>query len=1034
MASIQTAIELYDSLTTPMMNIINAINMGVSSMYEMNEAMNNPIDTASFDVARENISRAEIAVRELDNAIQKVSGSNIEINAPSVTAPVEVPFKWQSYSGLEVFTNTGVERFEQELSSVNSMLEQLNDDQFKITMASNDTDILSPDAAYDIRSVEGRVQSLIEMIRQVEGTSLDIGTDETNANLEKLRAALFETINLENRLKESMQGADLSEVNSAFMKLSENVTHTEKLVRDTFSEIEILPVEVPFKWQTDNTEIFTNTGIDRFQQEVQSTNSMLDQLANAQTQITQQAASLDIIPPEAVTDIQGLQSRIQELQASIELFEQNSLDIESDEASAKLERLRIQLAQVTDYQENLNLAMGEMDVGDINEAYLRLSQTVGNVERSVRDSFSKPVEIPITWNSDNLEVFTNTGVDRFKQEISSANQMMNTLNQTQIRIVQTAMQTDLFPTSSVTDMSNIQKRLAAIQRQIQTIENNPLNIGSDTANAELEHLRSQLSQAVSQQENLNRAVENMDVEGANQAYLHLFQTIGNTEKYIRDNVDEQGDFNREIERGTNEADQLMQTIKGAVAAYASIQTVGKIIDLSDTMTQTTARLDLIVDDGGSVEELQNKIYASAQNARGSYQATADAVSKLGLMAGDAFSSTDEIVSFMEQINKQFTIAGTEASGIDAAMLQLTQAMSSGVLRGEEFNSIMEQAPNIIQSIADYMGVTKGQLKDMAAEGQITSDIVKNAMFAAADETNAKFASMPMTFSQIWTSFENTALMAFQPVLQQISDIANSEAFQNFVDSAVNALAVLAGIVTRVFNLMITAAKFIANNWSWISPIVYGIVAALVVYYGWQLLCAAGSAIMNAAMALLSANPIVLIILAIVALIAIIYKVCSSIANMTGIANSGFGVICGGVNVVIQFFKNLGLSVANIALGIWEALGALCSNFMTAFHNAICSVQSWWYDLLSTCMTVIKKICEYLNKLPFVEFDYSGITEAADDYASKAAAAAGNKEEYESVSGAFKNGFNTFDVYKDGWVSEAFDSGSAWGDNGSSIIN
>ena len=650
MASIQTAIELYDGLTTPMMNIINAVNMGVSSMYEINEAMSNSIDTASFDNARENINRAEIAVRELDNAIQNITGSNIEINVPAVTAPVEVPFKWQSYSGLEVFTNTGVERFEQELASVNSMLEQLNDNQFKITMASNDTDILSPDAAYDIRGVEGRVQSLIEMIKQVEDTSLDVGTDETNANLERLRGALFETINLENSLKESMQGADLSEVNSAFLRLSENVSNTEKLVRDTFSEIEVPPVEIPFKWQTDNIEVFTNTGVERFQQEIQSANSMLNQLAAAQSEITQQAEGLDIIPPEAVTDIQGLQSRIQELQASIEQIEQNSVDIESGEASSKLERLRMQLAQVTDYQENLNLAMDEMDVGDINEAYLRLSQTVGNVERSVRDSFSKPVEIPITWNSDNLDVFTGTGIDRFQQEIRSTNNMLNTLNQTQTQITQTAMRMDLFPTNSVVDISNMQSRLQAIQQKIQAIESNPLNIGSDTANAELERLRGQLSQAVSQQENLNRAVENMDVEGANQAYLHLSQTIGNTERYIRDNVDEQGNFNREIERGTNEADQLMQTIKGAVAAYASIQTAGKIIDLSDTMTQTTARLDLIVDDGGSVEELQNKIYASAQNARGSYQATADAVSKLGLMAGDAFSGTDEIVAFMEQVN------------------------------------------------------------------------------------------------------------------------------------------------------------------------------------------------------------------------------------------------------------------------------------------------------------------------------------------------------------------------------------------------
>ncbi len=176
-----------------------------------------------------------------------------------------------------------------------------------------------------------------------------------------------------------------------------------------------------------------------------------------------------------------------------------------------------------------------------------------------------------------------------------------------------------------------------------------------------------------------------------------------------------------------------------------------------------------------------------------------------------------------------------------------------------------------------------------------------------------------------------------------------------------------------------------------------------------------------------ACPIVWIIALIIAIIAIIYAVCAAIAKMTGVANSGFGVICGGINVAIQFFKNLGLTVANIALGIGEAIGAVASNIMTAFHNAIAHVQSWWYGLLSTVLNVVSGICEALNKLPFVEFDYSGITSAADEYAAKSAEAAGSVEEYTSVGDAFKKGFSTFDTFQDGWASDAFASGAAWGD-------
>lgn len=557
-----------------------------------------------------------------------------------------------------------------------------------------------------------------------------------------------------------------------------------------------IPTPQPTQWQSyDGLEVFKNTGVERFEQEVASVNSMLQDLNATQSHITQVAAESEVLSPQARYDVEAVENRVQALQQSIEQVEQNPLNIGSDSANASLEQLRARLSETLELQDNLNAAMQGADISQINAAYLQLSQNISETERMVRDSFENipPVEIPVTWKTDSLEVFTSTGVDRFQQEVQSANNMLNTLNTTQEHIASTAAQTNLFPASAVADMGRMGSRLQAIQQRIQQIENNPLNIGTETANAELERLRGQLDQAIQEQENLNRAVDDMDVQAANEAYLRLSQTIGNTESYIRDNVDEQGRFNQEINEGVANADNLMNVIKGAVAAYATVQTVGKVLDLSDTLTSTTARLNLMNDGLQTTQDLQNMIYLSAERARGSYQATADAVSKLGLMAGDAFGSSEEIVAFMEQINKQFTIAGTEAAGIDAAMLQLTQAMGSGVLRGEEYNSILEQAPNIIQAIADYMEVPKGQLKDMAADGAITADIVKAAMFAAADETNEKFASMPKTFSQIWTSFQNTALMAFQPVLNRLNEIANSDAFQQFVNNAIEGLSVVAGV-------------------------------------------------------------------------------------------------------------------------------------------------------------------------------------------------------------------------------------------------
>lgn len=671
----------------------------------------------------------------------------------------------------------------------------------------------------------------------------------------------------------------------------------------------------------------------------------------------------------------------------------------------------------------------------------------------------EPVEIPVTWNTDGVDVFTGTGVERFQQEVQSANDMLNTLNTTQARISQTAQGMDILPDAAVQDMNTMQQRLSAIQQRIQQIENNPVNVGADNANAELEQLRMQLNQAIQEQNSLNQAMQNMDVSAANDAYLRLSQTVGNTERYIRDNVDEQGRFNQEISAGTQQANELTNTIKRAVAAYVSIQSVGKALNISDELVQTTSRLNMMNDGVQTTAELVNMVYAAAQDARGSFSQMADVVARFGNNAKDAFSSSEEVVAFADLIQKQMTIAGASTQEAANAELQLSQALGSGVLRGDELNSIFEQAPNLIQNIADYLDVPIGKIREMAADGELSADVVKAAIFSAADDINSKFNEMPMTWGQIWQSMQNTALIAFQPVLQRLNDLANSEAFQTFVQNAVEAMATLANIVLNIFELVGTVGGFIADNWSVISPIIYGVIGALAVYAaylgivkGIEIASAAATAIHSVAMSAkigvmaaltgqtmaataaqmgyngaLYACPVVWIIMLLIALIAIIFAVCNAIAKMTGVANSGFGVITGGVNVVIQFFKNLGLTVANIALGIGNAIAALASNMMTAFHNAICNVQSWFYNLLSTACSVIENIAAALNKLPFVSFDYSGISSAADDYAAKASEAAGNKEDYTSISDAFNEGFTTFDAFQDGWASDAFNAGAAWGD-------
>ncbi|WP_455715443.1 tape measure protein [Anaerosporobacter sp.] len=321
------------------------------------------------------------------------------------------------------------------------------------------------------------------------------------------------------------------------------------------------------------------------------------------------------------------------------------------------------------------------------------------------------------------------------------------------------------------------------------------------------------------------------------------------ENNIREADSQQDKFNQSLQESHSVADGLNSRLVQVAATIATAFGAGKVIGLSDEMTQTTARLNMMNDGLQTTEELQQMIFQSAQDSRGAYQTTADAVSKLGLNAGDAFNSTAEIVDFAEQLNKQFVIAGTETSAMEGAMTQLVQALGSGALRGDELNSIFEAAPTIIQTIADYMGKPIGQIKDLASEGLITADIVKNAMLSATDETNAIFEQMPMTWAQVGTSIQNQALMAFQPILNKINEIANSTRFQEFSANVVGAISNIASALSEVFDIGIFIINGIVDNWSLIEPIMVGVIGAFVAYKAILIVSSIAQGIATAAMTL-----------------------------------------------------------------------------------------------------------------------------------------------------------------------------------------
>lgn len=453
------------------------------------------------------------------------------------------------------------------------------------------------------------------------------------------------------------------------------------------------------------------------------------------------------------------------------------------------------------------------------------------------------------------------------------------------------------------------------------------------------------------------AVDTAQIQAARAALVEANREVDNMAEGYRRAAQQEEVLNRGLRNGASAADGMLGRVKSLVATLAAGAGIKAILGMSDKMTSTSARLSFLVDDGGSVDALEQKIMASAQRSRAAYLDTASAIASMGANAGSAFSDNDELIAFMEQVNKQFVIGGATAEGQSAAMLQLTQAMAAGALRGEELNSILENAPGIARAIESYMGVAEGSIKQYAEQGLITSEVVKNALFSVADETNAKFESMPMTWAQVWTTMQNKALSIFDPILARINQVANSERFSTVTDGIISGLAGIAAVAGVVLDLLISGGAQVVDNWSWISPIVWGLVAAFLAYNTVALITngingamALAEGVKAAALAMstgatfaataaqyglnaaLLACPITWIVVLVIALVAAFYAAVAAINHFAGTSLSATGIIMGAFAVAGAFLINLVLGVVNFVIGLGVELYNLIATFANFFAN------------------------------------------------------------------------------------------------------
>lgn len=611
-----------------------------------------------------------------------------------------------------------------------------------------------------------------------------------------------------------------------------------------------------------------------------------------------------------------------------------------------------------------------------------------------------PIPVPIEWrSSENIEVFTNSGMGRYSQEIASANQMLDQVTTNQQQIATLASQTNVFPPGMATDLQVMNGRIQRLRESIAQIDNNPIDdIGANAVNNDIEVLRRQLNQAIGLQNDLSSAMGRMDVSAANQAYARLNNVVDSTDIHIRENMTAQNQFNNSVRQGSSMMSGLKGKIGAALAVYLSFRGIGAALDISDTLTQTTARLNLMNDGLQTTDELQKMIFLSAERSRSSYAATADMVAGLGQRAGDAFDSNEETIQFAENLNKQFVIAGAAQQEISAASLQLTQALGSGVLRGEELNAVLESAPNVIQTIADYLDEPIGKIRGMASNGEITADIVKNAMLSATDEINKQFEEMPKTFAQVGTSIQNHALMAFQPILKGLNDIANSSEFDSMVQGVIGALATVSNIVMGIFQLVSQVGAFIYDNWSIIEPILLGLVTILGIYTaallinkgalmgtaiahkvasaataihasftsGWTTATFSQTLAQNGLNAALLACPITWIVVGIIAIIAIIYAAVAAVNKFAKTSISATGIICGVFMTALAFIGNIFVAVINFVIdsfaGLWNFISAFANFLGNVFIDPVGSVARLFFDLADTALGVLESLASAIDTI------------------------------------------------------------------------
>ncbi len=561
-----------------------------------------------------------------------------------------------------------------------------------------------------------------------------------------------------------------------------------------------------------------------------------------------------------------------------------------------IDSVNLGLAAMDDFSQTMNAPVDAASMEAARDSIHQATVAVQELDEAMKGLEApapEPVQapVPVQWQVDSLDVFTSTGMERFGQEVQGVNGMLEQLCATQDAIAKQAYDTNLFPPEAARDMNSLAVRIDTVRNRIQAIENNPLNMGTDVANNELERLRAQLDEAVQEQENLNRAVENMDVRAANEAYLRLSQTVGNTERYIRDNVDEQGKFRREIEDSTDSAAGLKNMIAGAVGAFAGIagfrkakswiedctaafdtqlnaeiqllNVLANMLDEEyvarfevDASADITAAVDEINAIQAGIDEVTVPVTAETKALTAAFEqitAKASEIQGRGIYGDEAmiaaaaefstyFTDTDAIEMMMDTL-ANYAMGMTGGGEIDSAGMvdyatNLGKIMSGSydamTKKGFEFTDAQKaiiEGEATREQIVAVLGEEYADMSgDMQAAATITQ-VIDEAWSGLYESMSSTPEGKIIQMTNAWGDMKEVIGGQLYPYVLLFVDAItdNWDTIQAVLNNITVGLEFMLGVMSWLMEGAIDFAQVILDNWGWISPIIYGIIGALAVY-------------------------------------------------------------------------------------------------------------------------------------------------------------------------------------------------------------